>query len=205
MQSLKRPWIQADLAADLPAKKRTTSPHADSTASVMATPDHNFIPRSNPTRRYRARDAHEAFFRPPANRAQPPRKVNSKFTSKRQKPRPWTNKERAQFAREHWLKHHANSPGQSSSTLWCEPATPPTPDPSSPTSSIWCEPAPNMSDLNSPIPSPPSTISETFSSPSLFSSPTILGHQLHYQHNGRTSLSFSTPSPTDNQKSFRNY
>ena len=141
-------------------------------------------------------------LQPPSNRVQPPHKVNSKFVSKRQNPRPWTNKERVQFDREHWLKHHANSPGQSSSTLWCEPATPPTPDPSTPTSSIWCEPAPNMSDLNSPIPSPPSTISETFSSPSLFSSPTIPGHQLHYQHNGRTSLSFSTPSPT---KSFRNY
>ena len=113
VQSLKRPWIQVDLTADLLAIKRTTAPRADSTASVMVTTDHNFNPRSNPAHRYRARDAHETFFRPPANRAQPLRKVNSKFASKRQKPRPWTNTgERAQFAREHWMKHHANSPCQ---------------------------------------------------------------------------------------------
>ena len=61
--------------------------------------------------KYRARDAHELFFRRP--RFQPPRK---KKTAPAPKPPPLTDKQRQQFARDHYQLHHGTTSSQAPST-----------------------------------------------------------------------------------------
>ena len=73
--------------------------------------------------RYVKRDVHEAFFRP-ADKASK-RKILTNQTKKKKakKSRPWTDKERTAWAREHWELHHGHEQRKDS---WAEAA--PTPD-----------------------------------------------------------------------------
>ena len=51
--------------------------------------------------KYRMRDAKEMFFR-----AAKKQRKKTKKKAQRKKPRAWTNKERAEFARKHYEQHH---------------------------------------------------------------------------------------------------
>ena len=53
--------------------------------------------------KYRDRDRHEAFFRKPADKMT---RAKPKTKPKKKKPIPLTDKERRQFAREHYARHH---------------------------------------------------------------------------------------------------
>ena len=139
MHSIRRPCLKITMAP--PVTGDTAAPRDPPPQHRQIPPPHE--PKTNAkmtagakaTAKYRARDAHEAFFRPkqPATR----RSARLHQRKPKQKPtKPWTNKQRQQFARDHYARHH----GPSSSPL--PSTTPPTTNPTTSTTLLGLSPTP---------------------------------------------------------------
>ena len=160
-------------------------------------------------RQYRERDAHEAFFRPGGQRGK------QQTVKRKQKPRPLTDKERAEAARAHWDKHHGDRAAPTTSaTMSPPPPKTPTPAPASPPpapmttpippsqqpTDIWAAPA----FIPAPSPPPPTTPQTVCSPLNALFSPVIHGHHQHYTNEDdylQLSLSLTLDSPTITDKS----
>ena len=146
------------------------------------------LPTSPTARRYIARDAHEAFFRP-AEKGKRKRSRCQPVTKRRKtKNAPLTNKQRQAWARDHYELHHG---AKDHNTPWMAAAAIPsdldidmtTPTPTTP----WAAPAalPTDLDLDMTTPSPTTTTPLT---PDLAWSPQILGHHKKSNHFPNTSI-----------------
>ena len=128
--------------------------------------------------KYRDRDAHEAFFRP---RQPPPRRsvrLQSKKNrvQKRKSKVPLTNKQRQQFARDHYALHHGDTNLLHTSTCISKPPTPAAP------------------------PTPDTTTSKITTTLTPISwSPTILGHNQHYDQHPSPNQTIPITPPTVNE------
>ena len=155
-------------------------------------------PAASPrARKYLARDAHEAFFRP-CEKGKRKRALRQPSKKRRRKDPPLTNKQRQAWAREHFEQNHGNR--DSNGELWAEAAEPPSP---SRDSSLWAEAAIPPSDMDldtSEESTPPPPTPTTPLTPTPPWSPQILGHHNDNDHSPDVTLPIT---PTNHMDMFR--
>ena len=87
-------------------RRRAAETAAEQTrATAAAEPKTAAAIADSNAKKYRDRDAHEAFFRP--NNAQPRKRKNRK--KKKTKRVGWTDKQRTKWAHAHWIIHHGTA------------------------------------------------------------------------------------------------
>ena len=111
VNAIKGPRVHIQLTTSPPRANQTKPPAMSKSHPTTrpSTTDNSNNRAATASAKYRARDTHEMFFRRP--RFQPPRKKKTAH-----KPPPLTDKQRQQFARDHYQLHHGTTSLQAPST-----------------------------------------------------------------------------------------